>query len=842
MKNILTIFRRDFKAYFVSPIGYIYLIVFLLISVGLYMTTFFAFPVADMRNFFGNLPIILCVFIPAITMRVWAEERKENTWEMLLTFPMKAQELVLGKFLATLGFYVLTLLATFVVPAMLFSLGHPDGGAILGGYLGSLMMGAMFLALGILISGFCKDQIVSFVISLLACFALFLLGTDFVASYIDGLHEGLGSFLSRTLGVLEHYNAFSRGVVEIVDVLYFLVWTGLFLWLNTMYVDARGRSGARVMFGTAVTLTAAIGLAFNWLIADQSIGRFDLTANKIYTVSEATKHILSSLDAPVKVAVYITPKKEMPAAMSHLEQDIIDKLDELRVASNGKLEYHTCHMNAEKGIKKAEEMWNKKEDKNAKKDEDKAIEELMWDKGVKPFAVQDMEADQVTSKLVYSTIGVQFGAHKEEFIPRVVPADLQQLEYRLISIIYKQQREKPPVVALIAPKSTIPPQLMQLYMQSGMQIPPAQDPYQYLQKWLEHEKYDVRRVEFTKDSPIPDDADTIVIVTPKNLDDRQRWEINRALVSGKSVILAVQNYEWDYRFQRGSMTVSQTQNHPGVNPLLKEYGVEVLDDILLDTHTEAINVPSGTVTDLFTGGQPVKTNTHMLYGPDAMNPDTSITNWLGSVFYLWGSALQVDEKKLKSLGLKETVLMHSTKGAWTVPADAPGDVLSNALVGPPPPKGKQYPLAVMITGQFPDVYKDKPRPAWSPKPRRPGMPPETSEKEENPKPVKPAPGKLIVIGCGIAFSDSFMQSASINNKDLILNSVDAVSLGDDLINVRAKRLVSRVIDDISDKARIGWKLMNFVIINLLIASIGIAIAMFRARARAAYAESLEKNK
>ena len=164
MKNAITIFRRDFTAYFTSPIGYIYMIVFLLISVGLYMTTFFVFPVADMRNFFGNMPLMLCIFIPAVTMRVWAEERKENTWEMLLTFPMKAWELVLGKFLATLAFFGLTLLATGTLPIMLMNLGNPDMGPILGGYFGTFLLGAFFLAIGIFVSGFCKDQIVACVV------------------------------------------------------------------------------------------------------------------------------------------------------------------------------------------------------------------------------------------------------------------------------------------------------------------------------------------------------------------------------------------------------------------------------------------------------------------------------------------------------------------------------------------------------------------------------------------------------------------------------------------------------------------------------------------------------
>ncbi|HOH50868.1 MAG TPA: ABC transporter permease, partial [Candidatus Hydrogenedentes bacterium] len=123
MRNIIAILRRDLGAYFTSPIGYIFMMVFITISVGLYITSFFVFPVADMRPYFENLPLLLCVFIPAVTMRIWAEERKENTWEMLLTFPMQAWELVMGKFFAALVFYVVTLAATFTVPAMLFSLG-----------------------------------------------------------------------------------------------------------------------------------------------------------------------------------------------------------------------------------------------------------------------------------------------------------------------------------------------------------------------------------------------------------------------------------------------------------------------------------------------------------------------------------------------------------------------------------------------------------------------------------------------------------------------------------------------------------------------------------------------
>ena len=112
MSNVFTIMRRDLTAYFMSPIGYIFMMVFITLSVGLYITTFFTYPVADMRPYFDNLPLFFCVFIPAVTMRIWAEERKENTWEMLLTFPMQAWQLVIGKFLAALIFFCLTLFGT----------------------------------------------------------------------------------------------------------------------------------------------------------------------------------------------------------------------------------------------------------------------------------------------------------------------------------------------------------------------------------------------------------------------------------------------------------------------------------------------------------------------------------------------------------------------------------------------------------------------------------------------------------------------------------------------------------------------------------------------------------
>jgi ABC-type transport system involved in multi-copper enzyme maturation permease subunit len=148
MRNLWTIFRRELAAYYSSAIGYIFMIVFQVLSVGLFMTPFFTFLNADMRSFFSTMPIIMGIFLPAVTMRLWAEERKQNTWEMLLTFPMQPHELVLGKFAASLVFFLWALATTLTSPLMLMWLGNPDLGPIVGAYVGTVLLGAFFLALG----------------------------------------------------------------------------------------------------------------------------------------------------------------------------------------------------------------------------------------------------------------------------------------------------------------------------------------------------------------------------------------------------------------------------------------------------------------------------------------------------------------------------------------------------------------------------------------------------------------------------------------------------------------------------------------------------------------------
>ncbi len=239
MSNTGVIFRREFAAYFNSPIAYIFIIVFLIINCGLFMTPFFLSGAADMREFFNNLPLFLIFFIPAVSMRLWAEDKRSGTFELLMTLPMKSSEVMLGKYLAAMVFYLIALAGTLPVPVMLSLLGNPDLGAIVSGYIGAILLGGLYMSVGIFVSGLLRDQITAFILGMLACFVLFLLGMPFVSGTIDGWIGGLGSFLSNSLGLMAHYQSLQRGVLELADLAYFLCLTGVFLVLNTLWLEGR---------------------------------------------------------------------------------------------------------------------------------------------------------------------------------------------------------------------------------------------------------------------------------------------------------------------------------------------------------------------------------------------------------------------------------------------------------------------------------------------------------------------------------------------------------------------------------------------------------------------------
>lgn len=235
MSNIKNIFIKEFKSYFSSPIAYIFIISFLVVVNWLFFRTFFLANQASMRAFFGFLPWVFLFLAPAVTMRSWAEEKKLGTMESLLTLPVKEYEAVLGKFFAGFFLIVLSLCLTFTLPLTLVMIGHPDMGPIWGGYIGACLLGGAYISIGLFCSSLTENQIIAFIVALIICFILLIIGENFVLFNVPDALAGVFSFL----GLGAHFQSIGRGVVDSRDVIYYLSVILFFLFLNQLSVESR---------------------------------------------------------------------------------------------------------------------------------------------------------------------------------------------------------------------------------------------------------------------------------------------------------------------------------------------------------------------------------------------------------------------------------------------------------------------------------------------------------------------------------------------------------------------------------------------------------------------------
>ncbi len=236
LKTIYILFKKELMAYFNSPIAYIFIAVFLVVGNWLFFKNFFLIGQTSMRGYFDLLPWIFLFLSPAITMRLWAEEKRSGTIEFLLTLPVTDWQVVLAKFFGGLVFLFISLLLSITIPLSLMSIGSLDWGPIIGGYLGALFLGGSYLALGLFISSLTKNQIIAFIVGLVASFVVFIIGANFV---LIGAPDFIVPILSF-LGLGNHFYGVAKGVIDSKDVIFYFSFIFLFLYLNTRVIETRG--------------------------------------------------------------------------------------------------------------------------------------------------------------------------------------------------------------------------------------------------------------------------------------------------------------------------------------------------------------------------------------------------------------------------------------------------------------------------------------------------------------------------------------------------------------------------------------------------------------------------
>ena len=236
MNGVTAVLKRELRSYFLTPVAYVFIVIFLLLAstFTFYLGNFYERGQADLNSFFTFHPWLFLFLVPALSMRLWAEERKSGSIELLMTLPLEIWQTVLGKFLAAWAFTGIAIALTFPIWLTVNYLGDPDNGAILAAYLGSALMAGGFLSVGSLLSATTKNQVVAFILSVVACFLLLLAGYPLVLDVFSAWAPQSLVDAIASLSFLTHFQSISRGVIDVRDLVYFTLLISVCLYANTL--------------------------------------------------------------------------------------------------------------------------------------------------------------------------------------------------------------------------------------------------------------------------------------------------------------------------------------------------------------------------------------------------------------------------------------------------------------------------------------------------------------------------------------------------------------------------------------------------------------------------------
>ncbi|HLU26699.1 MAG TPA: Gldg family protein [Longimicrobiales bacterium] len=532
MKQAWTLARREYRGYFDHPTAYILVVAFLALALFFGFRALYGANVATLRGLFGLLPWLLMVFVPAITMRAIAEERRTGTLEWLAAQPITELDLLLGKFLGN-WFFVLTALAgTLPVALGVLIASDADGGVMLAQYVGAALLSAQLVAIGLFASSATRNQITAFVMALAMNFALILAGLPITTM---GLPPRLADAVSR-LAIFDHFEGITRGVVDLRDVLYFVSVAALFLGLAYLLLARERLSPARGAYRRLRTgiAVAAVGVLVLNLLGARIHGRLDLTRDNLFTLSPGTKRVLSGLDDVVTIKLVVS--KELPPEVGLTLRDVRDILADYRRAADGRL--RLVELNPDRDENAAEEAGSM---------------------GIQPIQFNVMRGDELQIKRGWLGLAVLY-ADKQEVIPLIDRTD--DLEYRLTSMIASLTATGKPKLAFL----------------SGYG---ARSQFEFgLFTEALRERYTIETVELgmeEADSLSPDRYDVAVLVSPSQpLDNTALDRLRRYLDAGGAALILAEAVTVDPR-----MPISQALP-TGLNPLLEEYGVRLGSGLVYD--------------------------------------------------------------------------------------------------------------------------------------------------------------------------------------------------------------------------------------------------------------------
>lgn len=826
--------KKEVRSFLSLLIGYIVISVFLLL-VGLFLWVFpFAYNIpesgyARLDSLFDLAPWVFLFLIPAITMRSFAEERRNGTIELLFTKPLTDTQIILSKYIGGLVLVLFSLLPTFIYYFSIRELGNPpgniDNGGTFGSYIGLLMIGATFVSIGIFCSSLTQNQVVAFIIAVFLCFFIYL-GFDLLASF-----SRFGNFDSfvRGMGIYEHYQSIKRGVVDSRDILYFITVIALFVLFTKFILEKRKRSTLPQFF-----ISTAIVILINFIGSFQFI-RFDLTEEKIHSLSPATIDFLENktsvkindkvVKGNIDIKVYLTG--DLPADLKYLEKAVKEKLDEMRAYVGSRLNYEFI------------------DPYRSEEEEQQQIElsDIAKNKKIKYTELQYEEDGTFQKKFIFPGASISFEGKPEVpiqfFTKEVIFKDENQL--RALAWAATDQLEYKIVDGIRNAKDQIRPAIAILQGQGEAD----KDDLHYITGALD-DFYTVDFIKINQQIKALDPYQLLLVVQPDSaFTEKDKFVIDQFIMKGGKVAWFVDpmHVYADTLFTKGQ--TFGLANDLNLDDQLFTYGIRLNKDIVIDKTSGPIDIPGYP-------GNFVEWPFFPYVYPTIKHP---VVRNLNPIKFEYASSIDLVGD---TNDVRKTILL--TTSPKSVVYKAPVRINYGIVDVEPFGSNNIKPnlnLAVLLEGKFKSVFRNRL--------------PDAFTKSKDYKFLETSrPTRMLVVSDGDVIKNYYRDSVyleeakvftkqylklefdkyQVRNKDgspryiygngqFLLNAVDYLMGDESLIELRQRTLTIRKLDDVRMMREKGyWQFMNIGMPVLIIIVFGIIQYFIRKRK---YATGATKN-
>jgi ABC-2 type transport system permease protein len=817
---MVALLKKEISSFLNSLMGYMFLIGFLFVN-GFFLWrlpvefNILDFGYASLGSLFAIAPFVFLFLIPAITMRMFAEERRSGTIELILTKPLTELEIILAKYLAGLVLVLFSLIPTLIYFITVYRLGQPVGNIDIGGtwgsYMGLFLLGAGFIAIGLFASSVSDNQIVAFILGVFLC-GMAYIGFELVASM--ALFGRFDLFI-ESLGINAHYNSMSRGVIDTRDLIYFLSIISIFLILSRMSVESRNweegtrrniRASSLIRFGLGLVIIILLNVIGSFLFT-----RFDLTTEKRYSLSDATKELLRETPDIVYFKIYL--EGDFPAGFKRLSKSTREILDEFRAYSN-KIQYE--FINPSKA--------------GTGQEVNNFYQELIR-KGLNPTDLQVKTSEGSSQQIIFpgaivsyrsrelplELLLTQIGQSPEEILNNSV----QALEYNISSMIRKLTSENKPPVAFIEGHG----ELEAIY---EWDITNALTEFYQVERIRIDEKISSLTARDTLADGqflIRNKFAAIIIAQPDSaFSEKDKFIIDQYIMHGGKVLWLIDPvYATMDSLENSNQTIGLGLDL-NLDDMLFNYGVRLNPDLILDLNALPIRVVTGMI-----GNQPQIDFKPWYYSPVIFSRSRHpVVNNLNAILTTFVSSLDT----VGSETVKKTVLLASSDYSRTFMSP----VLIDLSIIQEEPDERLFnqagiPMAVLLEGTFRSVFSNR-------------IPPQIQDNPLIGFRETSTPTAMIVVSDGDVIRNQLHVSQGyplplgfdqytrqqFGNRDFILNAVNYLCDDSGLIAARSKDIRLRILDSTKiSKSRLMIQTINIALPVVIVILFGIIQYFLRKR-------------